>query len=71
MIELENVYYYESSPNLNKFSTKDSEFEKINITKNPQLFVKLASCDTRTTNINLQLEAYMFEFKNKFQIINI
>ena len=41
----ENVYFYDATPNLNKFATKGSEFEKVTITKNPQLLVKLASAD--------------------------
>ena len=41
----ENVYFYDAAPNLNKYATKGSEFEKEIITKNPQLLVKLASSD--------------------------
>ena len=42
----ENVYFYDAAPNLNKFATKGSEFEKKVITKNPQVLVKLAATDT-------------------------
>lgn len=41
----ENVFWYEETPNLNKFATKGSEFEKVVITKNPLLHIKLGSTD--------------------------
>ena len=37
----ENVFWYEETPNLNKFATKGSEFEKVVITRNPLLHIKL------------------------------
>ena len=49
----ENVYFYDAAPNLNKFATKGSEFEKKVITKNPQVLVKLAATDiTKKSSCN-------------------
>ena len=41
----ENVFWYEETPNLNKFATKGSDFEKVTITKNPQVRIRLAATD--------------------------
>jgi len=60
----ENAFYYDKSPNLNKFATKGSEFEKVVIPKNPQLLVKLASTDITSTLITLQIEGFIFEPDN-------
>ena len=57
----ENVFYYDEAPNLNKFATQGSEFEKTTILKNPQLLVKLTSTDITTTKITLQIEGFKFE----------
>ena len=56
----ENVYWYEATPNLNKFATKGSEFEKVVITKNPQLRVKLASADITVSQVVLNVDGFRF-----------
>lgn len=63
-LNAENVYFYDAAPNLNKFATKDSEFEKLTITKNPQLLVKLASSDITSEEITLNVEGYSFNTAN-------
>lgn len=57
----ENVYYYDKAPEMNKFATKGSEFEKVIICKNPQLFVKLAATDIMTNAISLRIEGFTFQ----------
>lgn len=64
----ENVYFYDAAPNLNKFATKDSEFEKEVIIKNPQLLVKLASSDITTNKITLNIEGFLFEPSDKYRV---
>lgn len=64
----ENVYFYDATPNLNKFATKGSEFEKITITKNPQLLVKLASADITADEITLNIEGYNFSTGNTHRV---
>lgn len=59
-----NAYFYDAAPNLNKFATKDSEFEKLMIIKNPQLLVKLASTDITSDEITLNVEGYNFNTAN-------
>ena len=55
-----NVYYYNPETNMNQFATKGSEFEKVNITKNPQVLVKLEKTDISQNSISLQLTGYEF-----------
>lgn len=56
----ENVYFYEEAPNLNRFATKGSEFEKLVIVKNPRLLVKLAATDITVNATILYVEGFRF-----------
>lgn len=64
----ENVYFYDAAPNLNKYATKGSEFEKEIITKNPQLLVKLAASDITANTTTLSIEGFVFEPADKYRI---
>ncbi|MCZ4244107.1 TIM-barrel domain-containing protein [Pedobacter punctiformis] len=64
----ENVYFYETAPNLNKFATKDSEFEKVVITKNPQVLVKLKATDITVNPVTLTIEGFIFEPADKQRV---
>lgn len=64
----ENVYFYDATPNLNKFATKGSEFEKVTITKNPQLLVKLASADITANETSISFEGYKFDMGNSHRV---
>ncbi|GHU89911.1 alpha-xylosidase [Bacteroidia bacterium] len=66
--EKENVFSYDSAPDLNRFATKGSEFEKIKITKNPQLLIKLASSDITSNQITLNIEGFAFNSPDKYRI---
>ncbi|WAC41288.1 TIM-barrel domain-containing protein [Pedobacter sp. SL55] len=58
----DNVYFYDSAPNINKFATNSSEFERVTMTKNPQLLVKLAAVDvTANETVLLTINGYEFE----------
>nr|WP_302831625.1 TIM-barrel domain-containing protein [uncultured Bacteroides sp.] len=59
-LQKENVYFYDAKPNLNKFTTKGSEFEKEVITKNPQLLVKLAVTDITANRTTLKIDGFVF-----------
>ena len=56
----ENVYFYDETPNLNRFATPGSDFEKVVITKNPQVRIKLASCDVTTSPIKVTINGFVF-----------
>lgn len=64
----QNVYYYDASPNLNKYATKGSDFEKEIITKNPQLLVKLASSDITAQTTVLNIEGFVFNPADRHRI---
>jgi len=59
--KLQNGYFYDATPNLNRFATKGSEFEKVVMVKNPQVLVKLAPTDITTNGIKLSISGYIFE----------
>ena len=56
----ENVYFYDEAPDLNRFATPGSAFEKLAITKNPQLRVKLAPVDVTEQRITVVVDGYVF-----------
>lgn len=64
----ENVYIYDATPNMNKFATKGSEFEKKVITKNPQLLVKLAPTDITAAPTTLVVEDFLFSPAEKLRV---
>ncbi|MDL2247179.1 discoidin domain-containing protein [Bacteroides sp. OttesenSCG-928-J23] len=55
-----NVYFYDAQPNLNRFATAGSEFEKEVIIKNPLLMVKLESADVTVNRTELTVEGFRF-----------
>lgn len=59
-LKAENVFFYDAAPNLNKFATKGSEFEKVVVTKNPQLLVKLAATDVTANTTIVKVEGFLF-----------
>lgn len=64
----ENVFYYDAAPNLNKYATKGSEFEKVMITKNPQLLVKLAATDITANQIDMTINGFRFAPADKYRV---
>lgn len=64
----ENVYYYDPAPDLNHFATPGSEFEKETIRKNPQLYIKLASVDTREEGIHVNIAGYTFDMPDTHRV---
>lgn len=67
-LQKENVYFYNAKPNLNKFATKGSEFEKEVITKNPQLLVKLAATDITENKTILKINGFVFAPVENYKI---
>ena len=64
----ENVFFYDEAPNLNRFATKGSEFEKLIITKNPQLLVKLEATDITASTTTLRVEGFRFAPADRHRI---
>lgn len=67
-LQKENVYFYDAKPNLNKFATKGSEFEKTVITKNPQLLVKLAATDITANETSLKIDGFVFAPSDTYKV---
>lgn len=65
----ENVFFYDAAPNLNKFATKGSEFEKVAIIKNPQLRVKTGTTDITANPVVLTIEGFKYEPADKQRIL--
>ena len=60
----DNVYYYNDAPNLNEFATKGSDFEKVKMIKNPQVWVKLASSDITKNVTRVEIQGFEFNTTN-------
>ena len=56
----ENAWYYNPSPQLNRFATSGSSFAKEEITSNPRLYIRLASADATTTTTEIILKDYKY-----------
>ena len=56
----ENVYFYNESPNLNRFSTPGTEAAKKVIEKNAQLLVKLEKSNVSETETEVKVEGFEF-----------
>ena len=61
-----NVFYYDAKPNLNKFSSTNSEFAKFEIYKNPQININLQKVDITSTPIEILIDGYQYQPENKF-----
>ncbi|UIR56818.1 DUF5110 domain-containing protein [Sphingobacterium sp. SRCM116780] len=64
----ENVYFYDAAPNMNRFATKGSEFEKQIITKNPLVYIKLAVTDITANAVNVSVEGFQFAPVDRFRV---
>ena len=64
----ENVFFYDEAPDLNRFATKGSEFEKTVITKTPQLLVKLGAIDITANTTTLRIEGFRFVPEDRYRI---
>ena len=60
----ENVWFYDAKPNLNRFATKGSEFEKVEIIKNPVVMVKVAKNDVTAEATVLSIKGYEFNIES-------
>lgn len=55
-----NCYFYNERPNLNRFATKGSQFEQVEMIKNPQLLVKLDRCDVTASAVEVTVNGFEF-----------
>lgn len=55
-----DVYYYEESPELNRFATSGSEFASVQIRKNPVVHVKLHAVDVTADRVQVEMKGFVF-----------
>ena len=63
--EGENVWFYDKKPNLNRFATKGSDFEKVDMTKNPVIMVKVAKSDVTAAATTLSIKGHEMNVESK------
>lgn len=54
-----NLYFYDESPNLNKYSTEGSDFEDVEITTTPKLYVKVDKTDVTVNEVELTINDFI------------
>lgn len=60
----ENVWFYDAQPNLNRFATAGTEFEKVEIIKNPVIMVKTAKSDITAGATVLNIKGFEFNIES-------
>ena len=53
-----NIYFYDETPNLNKYSTEGSEFADVDITTTPKLYVKVDKTDVTVNEVKLTIDGF-------------
>lgn len=54
-----NMYFYDESPNLNKYATEGSEFAKIEIATTPKVYVKVEKTDVTKNEVELTVKDFV------------
>lgn len=54
-----NVYFYNAAPALNLYATAGSDFAKVKITKNPQVWVKIAPTNISTNDVTVVINGFV------------
>ncbi|HLR36775.1 MAG TPA: TIM-barrel domain-containing protein, partial [Chitinophagaceae bacterium] len=65
--EGKNVYFYNEAPDLNKFATPGSDFAKVKVIKNPQVWVKIAATDVTENGVKVDIKGYVFDPQNRLK----
>ncbi len=63
-----NVYFYNAAPDLNQFATKGSEFAKVSIIKNPQVWVKFAPINITTGDVSVKIEGFTVKPRDNLKV---
>ncbi|EOU1691500.1 discoidin domain-containing protein [Clostridium perfringens] len=53
-----NMYFYDETPNLNKYATEGSEFAKVEITSTPKLRVKVDKTNVKENEVKLTIDGF-------------
>lgn len=63
-----DCYFYNRQPNLNRFSTPNTQISNTPIIKNPKLVIKLAATNTYKNEITINIKGYEYSKGNQSQI---
>lgn len=55
-----DMWYFNPSPELNRFSTPDTEFAALSMAKNPQIMVKVSEVNTTATPLAVKVKGYVY-----------
>ena len=64
----ENVWFYNGTPELNRFATEGSEFAAVSIKKNPQLMVRIGKTNTTENDIVLTVKGFNFTPADRLRV---
>lgn len=56
----ENLYFYDATPQLNRFATRGSDYAGVSITKNPQLLIKTGKSDITAESLTVTVKGYRY-----------
>lgn len=62
-----DVWFYDASPDMNRFATPDSDFAKKVIAKNPVIYVKLAEADITACEQTVIVDGFVFDPENRLR----
>ena len=56
-----NAWFFDEAPQLNRFATPGSDFEKMDIRKNPMVYLRLAKTDITANDVELRMDGYQMD----------
>lgn len=56
-----NAYFYDKTPELNRFATPGSEFAKVRITGTPVLYIKLEPTDVTMNKTTVEIDGFQYD----------
>lgn len=59
----ETIYFYEETPNLNKYAQGGGDFEAKEIITNPKLHIAIASSNAQENAVEIQIEDFVYDYK--------
>ncbi|GAA0086735.1 hypothetical protein UT300007_31760 [Clostridium sp. CTA-7] len=54
-----NLYFYDKTPNLNKYSTEESEFANVKISTTPKLYIKTEKTNVKENEVELTINDFI------------
>lgn len=64
----DNVWYYDESPEMNRFSTHNSVAARMSVTKNPQVLIRIQSIDVTQNSLAVRVDGCRFDLTDKQKV---